>query len=170
MVTFLQIIAQVIICLMILGLLLFINFRQLQRLKREIHLLPAPLTINATNEVFTNKNIFDSLPHLHLSGNEEHYLVAINSCTCPFCYSGMEELIVANDNKLQIINLVECDIESKVQNYLFDEEIVHTLSINKEVAKKLEVNQFPTYMLINKKGDVLKEDTWSKSVLHTFNN
>lgn len=80
----------------------------------------------------------------------------------------MEELIVANDNKLRIINLVECDIESKMQNYLFDEEIVYTQSISKEIAIKLEVTQFPTYMLINKKGDVLNEDTWSKSVLHTF--
>lgn len=168
MVTLLQIIAPVFICLIILGLVLFINFRQLQCLKTEIHLLPAPLTINATNESFTKKNIFDSLPHLHLSGKEEHYLVAINSCTCPFCYSGMEELIVANDNKLRIINLVECDIESKMQNYLFDEEIVYTQSISKEIAIKLEVTQFPTYMLINKKGDVLNEDTWSKSVLHTF--
>ncbi|MFC0190155.1 hypothetical protein ACFFJY_17800 [Fictibacillus aquaticus] len=146
--------------------------QQLKLLKVEVGYMPEPAAIQNViqEDTLVGKNLLDYVP-LDLSDGDEHYAVALTSCTCSYCHSGMEELIAYNQSKLKIFNIMECNDLNIAENKLdFKEDVAALHMVSDDVMSMMGARQFPTFLIVDHTGEILLENTWSKPLLRAMNN
>ncbi|MGG1662590.1 hypothetical protein [Brevibacillus sp. NRS-1366] len=129
----------------------------MKKLKREVSILPEPRQMHIKNKWMGNS--IHEIVDLPETVKARHAVLLISSPTCPPCHEALADFL--NQNKrLQIpfTCLAEADHVEYYEMFCHDYgEQAEIVPIKKELLKRLGIKRFPTFLVIDNNGIILRD-------------
>lgn len=141
-------------------LLLLYNFSaQLRKLRYELSFLPQK-GVNALQHSIIGKNLRGVFPDLAIAP-AEYTIILVASPACAPCHQSLEEILAIRETlQHRFLCLVENSRPDDTDRFLQQfSGSVTLLPVDIEDLLSLELIQFPTFLLVDQNGRVIKEFT-----------